>query len=146
VAGDVPDATGLTALELMREPMVLLPSGLGPMPDEDRPVDVITIEERSGTWGALGRRAAKSGVRPKVRVESFFAAARMAIAGFGHGLVPVGVCEALGLTPAQWRTLPRLARPIYLVARKTTLARPAVAAFTAGVRAEAESCAARWTT
>jgi DNA-binding transcriptional LysR family regulator len=136
VAGDVLDATGLTEVELLREPMVLLPSGLGVAPDEGASVDVITIEERSGTWGALGRRAAKSGVRATVRVESFFAAARMAMAGFGHGLVPVGVCEALGLAPEQWRVLPRLARPVSVVARKTTLARPAVAALVAAISAE----------
>ena len=46
-------------------------------------------------------------------------------AGFGHALVPVGIARAMGVSPQKFQVLDRsLTRPVSLVARTRTLARP----------------------
>lgn len=124
------DAPGLVSQEVFREPMVVVPCGLDPKSLKRGDTPVITIEERSGTWQAIGRRARQAGIVPARELECFFAAAQLAATGFGHGLVPLGVAVALRLPAGRYKVLgPELARPISLVARKSVLARPLVQAF-----------------
>lgn len=131
------DAPGLASEEVYRETMVLIPSGLDPKGLKRGDANVITIEERSGTWQAIGRRALQAGIRPVRELECFFAAAQLAVQGFGHGLVPEGVALALKLPRDKLKVLgPELARPISLVARRSVLARPLVEAFLQALRAE----------
>lgn len=119
----------LVARELAREPMVLIPHTDAPIAS----LRLITIEERSGTWAALAQPAARQGLVVTQRVESFFAAARLALEGYGHGLVPRGVARALGIRDGGMRAVRGLARPISLMARTTTLSRPGAEAFAAAM-------------
>jgi DNA-binding transcriptional LysR family regulator len=92
------------------------------------PTPVITIEPRSGTWESLARACKKLSIEPQMRLESFFAVAQLAAQGFGHGLVPLGVARALGVEESS-RLVAGLTRPVQVVGRATTLARPAVREF-----------------
>ena len=67
----------------------------------------------------------------KESLESFFSVAQMALAGFGHGLVPIGVARTLGAPAGQLIRLGRqgLNRPVRFVARKSMFSRPLVQRF-----------------
>ena len=56
---------------------------------------MITIENYSGAWRSFRDEVQKLRIRREVSLESFFSLAQMAIAGFGHGMVPVGVARTL---------------------------------------------------
>jgi hypothetical protein len=55
----------------------------------------------------------------------------MALAGWGHGLVPAGVAGTLGVGPADWIDLAQagLTRPVRFVARKSLFSQPLVQNF-----------------
>lgn len=122
----------LVSQVLLRESMVLVPSGLAPgFQWTAGPIPVLTIEPRSLTWGCLREQARALGLEPEQALESFFAVAQTALAGFGHGLIPLGVARALGIPDSSLvrPPPPGLTRPVTLIARRTTLARPAVKRF-----------------
>jgi molybdate transport repressor ModE-like protein len=137
VAGVVDLGRGLIEERLGDEPMVLIPSGLNNIarPSTARPVGVITIEERSGTWAALARRAKQAGIVPERRVETFFSAASMALAGYGHAFVPAGVTEALKVPVKRLVTWQdgKLSRPIAVVTRPAARERQKVNALIAAL-------------
>ena len=68
-------------------------------------------------------------------LESFFAVAQMAVSGFGHGLVPIGVARTLGVEDRHLiklggtETMPSLTRPVRFVARKSMFAQALVRSF-----------------
>lgn len=130
------DASGLASEELWQEPMALIPSRLDLKSLKRGETPVITIEARSGTWQAIGRRAAKLGIVPVRQLECFFAVAQLAVTGFGHGLVPLGVTETFGLPKNKLRIFApkELARPVTLVGRRSAMARPLVGAFVHSLR------------
>ncbi len=117
---------------LIKEPMVIIPSNLERFdwqPGDH--IQVLTTESVSETWKLIRARAEQLGLHPSATLESFFPVAQLALNGFGHGLVPLGVATALQI-PVD--TLIRLdddglSRPISLVARKSTFARPIVRQF-----------------
>lgn len=122
---------------LRLEPMVIIPSGLEPFRYEiGDPLEVITIESRSGAWASIEEDMRRLSIERIISLESFFSVAQMAIAGFGHGLVPQGVAVTLGLTRKQWITLggEGLNRPVRFVARKSMFSRPLVRDFYLAVR------------
>ena len=92
-----PDADSDLVSEVIRqEPMVIIPSGLGALKYKNGdPLDVMTIESRSGAWGSIEENMQRMNLNRVASLESFFAVAQMALAGFGHGLVPVGVARTL---------------------------------------------------
>ena len=57
--------------------------------------------------------------------------AQLALAGFGHGLVPAGVARTLGVPDDQvlWLADAGLTRPVRFVARKSTFAQALVRSF-----------------
>jgi DNA-binding transcriptional LysR family regulator len=117
---------------IRREPMVILPSGLSALayrPGE--PLDVITIESRSGAWQSIEDDMRRLNLNRRASLESFFAVAQMALAGWGHGLVPAGVAGTLGVGPADWIDLAQagLTRPVRFVARKSLFSQPLVQNF-----------------
>ncbi len=128
-----PDAESDLQSEIIRlEPMVILPSGLEPLEYRlGEPLDVITIESRSGAWRSIEDDMGRLHLHRSVSLESFFAVAQMALAGFGHGLVPEGVARTLGVEPHQWIVLKDagLNRPVRFVARKSMFSRPLVQNF-----------------
>ncbi|MEZ5558273.1 MAG: LysR family transcriptional regulator [Pseudomonadales bacterium] len=128
-----PDAdTDLQSEVIRMETMVILPSGLRPL--SYRPgdaLDVITIESRSGAWRSIEEDMRRLNLNRRVSLESFFSVAQMALAGFGHGLVPEGVARTLGVGNDQVISLTRegLHRPVRFVARKSMFSRPLVQSF-----------------
>ena len=119
--------------EIVRmEPMVIIPSGLEPLEyrvGED--LDVLTIESRSGAWASIEDDMRRLRLHRKASLESFFSAAQMALAGFGHGLVPIGVAHTLGAPRERLIELDRhgLNRPVRFVARKSMFSQPLVQSF-----------------
>jgi len=96
-------------------------------------VPLITIEPGSATWHAvepsLRRNAPDLLRRERVSVESFAAALQMVRAGFGDGLVPLGVAREAGVSKGQVRLVPGVSRRISLHSRKTVSLLPVVAAL-----------------
>ena len=136
------DTADLEVIPLLEEPMVLVPSRLKPLRLEG-PIPVITIETHSETWMCLRRRLKM--LEPHwpfslvvaQTVQSFTCIVQMARAGFGHGLVPLGVAESLGVDRRMLARFPApgLTRPVSLVARPSTLARPLIQHFLTSLRA-----------
>lgn len=131
IAGNADNSSSLRAIELLREPMVLIPKNLGRIPSKWNGVGIITIESRSGTWGAIERRCNDMGLIVERQLESFFAVVQMSRAGFGHGLVPLGACTALGINKKSVHifSTAKLSRPVCLVARPSVLAQSTPARF-----------------
>ena len=117
---------------LMHEEMVIIPSRLGPLkyPWEGQ-LPVITIESYSGAWRAFHREVEQLEIRRVVALESFFSVAQMAVAGFGHGMVPIGVARTLKIPARKLGFLGEhgLSRPVRFVARKSTYSIPLVQTF-----------------
>lgn len=133
-----PAAKELVQHPIVDEPIVLVHAS-GAV--RDRPL--ITIEPTSATWRAihplLRARHARLLAGPLVFVESFGAVLQMARAGFGDGLLPLGLAAEAGLARSSYRELAGVARRIALVARKTVHQLAGFAAF----RDELASAAAR---
>lgn len=124
--------TDLVSEVIRREPMVIIPSGLEPI--SYKPGDalnVITIESRSGAWASIEDDMVRLNLQREVSLESFFSVAQMALAGFGHGLVPRGVARTLGVKDADVYPLAEhgLTRPVRFVARKSMFAQELVRSF-----------------
>jgi len=132
-----PDAdTDLVSEVIREEPMVILPSGLvGFEYQAGQPLDVITIESRSGAWASIEEAMQRLNLHRVVSLESFFSVAQMAIAGFGHGLVPAGVARTLGVETHDMIALDQsgLTRPVRFVARKSMFAQDLVRSFYAAL-------------
>lgn len=124
--------TDLQSEVLTQEPMVIIPSGLEPITfPRQGELGVITIEDYSGAWRSFRDEVRRLRIKREVSLESFFSVAQMAIAGFGHGLVPIGVAKTLKIPPTTLINLGKkgLFRPVRFVARKSTWSLPAVANF-----------------
>jgi len=114
------------------EPMVIIPSGLQALDyTPGDPLGVITIESRSGAWASIEDDMRRLNLQRETSLESFFAVGQMAIAGFGHGLVPAGVAETLHVKNSTLLVpdAASLVRPVRFVARKSMFSRPLVQAF-----------------
>ena len=124
------------------EPMVIVPAALKPMRyrvgDE---LEVITIESRSGAWRSIEDDMRRLKLRRSTSLESFFSVAQMALSGFGHGLVPLGVARTLGVPEKKLIHLGDhgLNRPVRFVARKSMFSRPLIQSFYEAVVAGARS-------
>ena len=111
------------------EEMVIIPSKLELFDYQlGDPLDVITIESRSGAWASIEERMTQMQITRTASLESFFAAAQMSIAGFGHGLVPYGVARTLNIPDDLIIKLGEsgLYRPVRFVARKSMYSRPLI--------------------
>ncbi|MEZ5549843.1 MAG: LysR family transcriptional regulator [Pseudomonadales bacterium] len=128
-----PDSdTDLQSEVIRLEPMVILPAELTPLEYRiGEPLDVITIESRSGAWQSIEDDMRRLNLNRQVSLESFFAVAQMALAGFGHGLVPAGVARTLGVKESSWIDLrdAGVNRPVRFVARKSMFSQPLVQNF-----------------
>jgi DNA-binding transcriptional LysR family regulator len=120
------------------EPMVIVPSTLAPLALRRGTVlDVLSIESASATARALApglaalSRTRGLRLRAQPSAGSYACLVQMARAGLGHSLVPVGIARAMGVPEAALLQVPApgLSRPVWLAARKTSLARPLVHAF-----------------
>ena len=133
--------TDLQSELVKTEPMVIIPSGLKKFEYSDQEeLGVITIEDYSGAWRSFKKDVKKLRIRREVPLESFFSVAQMAIAGFGHGLVPMGVAQTLNVPASCLINLGEkgLNRPVRFVARKTTWSVPIVARFYNSLKEKAQ--------
>ena len=124
------------------EPMVIIPSRRTALRYKlGEPLDVITIESRSGAWASIEEDMRRLSITRSASLESFFSVAQMAIAGFGHGLVPEGVARTLGIDAREYIPLggEGLNRPVRFVARKSMFSRPLVQSFYQSVRELADA-------
>jgi DNA-binding transcriptional LysR family regulator len=121
----------LVARVLVDEPMVLVSSALSPKLDRGLPL--ITIEPTSATWRAIHPQLRLRHERllsgALVFVESFGAVVQMTRAGFGNGLVPLGLARDARLPPRSLRPLGGVARRVSLLSRKSTSQQPAFVAL-----------------
>jgi DNA-binding transcriptional LysR family regulator len=124
-------ARDLVQHALALEPMVMVHAELAPRLARRAPL--ITIESTSATW-----RAILPALRDKhpalltaqlVFVESFGAVVQMVRAGFGNGLVPLGLALDLKLPRAGYKRLPGVSRSVALYSRKTVHEQPAYVAL-----------------
>jgi DNA-binding transcriptional LysR family regulator len=125
---------------LVTEPMALVHSGLGARADRRRPL--ISIESTSATWRAvepllrthhpelLGGRL--------VPVESFGAVLQMVKAGFGDGIVPLGLVTEMGLPKGTYGELQGVERNVVLLTRKTVDQLESFRAMREGLQAAAK--------
>ena len=117
---------------LIEEPMVIVPSNLRRIDwKPGQHLNVMTTEPASETWKLIKSRAEQLCIYPERTLESFFPVAQLARYGFGHGLVPLGVATTLRIPHISLTSLAEhdVHRPISLVARKSTFARPVVKEF-----------------
>jgi len=131
---------------LVDEPLVLLHAELAKRPARGAPL--ITIEPSSATWRdvvpRLRERHAALLAAPMLHVESFAAAAQMTRAGFGNGIVPLGLARDLRLPRGAYRPLAGISRHVALVTRKTVHELPAFVALRDALTGAALSAASAW--
>jgi DNA-binding transcriptional LysR family regulator len=114
-------ARDLVQHPVIDEPLVLVLSGLEPK--WDRSLSLITIEQTSATWRAvrplLEAHHPALLARELVYVESFGAVLQMVKAGFGNGVLPLGLAMDMKIPRRSMRPLPRVVRRIALFTRKS---------------------------
>ncbi len=124
-------AKDLVQHPLIEEPLVFIHSGLAARPARRAPL--VTIEPTSATWRAVAPKlqAAHPALLavPLVFVESFGAVVQMARAGFGNGILPLGLALDLHLKRSSYRLLPGVARRVALFSRKTVHSLPGFVTF-----------------
>lgn len=148
VAGQSERGVGLFAEHVLDEELVLLGLPPGSLRKRAKPISVLSIERSSGTHRALEPqlrvlRARGLDLAIDRELQSYAAIVQLARAGLGPALVPLPLARALGTGPAELVRLPKpgLFRPVVLVARKSTWARPLVARFAAALRESAQRSA-----
>jgi DNA-binding transcriptional LysR family regulator len=118
---DLPAARDLIHYPVIDEPLVLVNSGCGAKTARDRPL--ISIEPSSATWSAIEPQIRQHHpqllARTLVPVETFSATVQMVKAGFGDGLVPLGLVIAMDLDRRCYREIRGVRRHIALLTRKT---------------------------
>ena len=141
LCAEMPASRDLVRVPVVEEPMVLVACGTRRREATDLPL--ITIEAGSATWKAVepALRKWEGGLyrRARVTVESFAAALQMVRAGFGDGLVPLGVARAAGVSRDRYRTLGEVSRRVTLYSRKTVSHLPQVVRLGARLAARARA-------
>lgn len=121
LASDVPAHKDLICYPLIAEPMVLVRSAARSARASDTPL--ITIEPTSMSWRAIEPllRAAHPDLlaRRRLTVETFSAAVQMVKAGFGDGLVPLGLAREMKVGGQAMRSLKGVHRRVTVLTRKT---------------------------
>ena len=142
-AGEPGETPELKSENILNEPMAIVPAGLRPLELKDT-IPVLTIEPHASTWRYLERRlrahAHRWGFRIVVErtLQSFACITQIAKSGLAHGLVPLGIAKSLGIDESDLIRFPEpgLTRPISLVGRSRTWARPIVRDFHASLSKE----------
>jgi DNA-binding transcriptional LysR family regulator len=118
---DLPGARDLIHYPVIDEPLVLVNSGLTARAVRNQPL--ISIEPSSATWREIEPQIREHQpqlfARPFVPVETFSATVQMVKAGFGDGLVPLGLAIEMDLDQRCYRVIRGVSRHIALITRKT---------------------------
>lgn len=138
VQGEATIAPDLTALPVFKQRIVIVPSGLKKIAfPKSGTLKVIAMEPHTEAWSFIqsGLRAGSprwgASIEAETTLQSFSAIAEMARAGFGHGVVPLGVARALGIPEKQLLHFPSpgVFVPVSLIGRRSTLGRNLVQSF-----------------
>jgi DNA-binding transcriptional LysR family regulator len=117
---DLPQTKDLIHYPMFDEPMVLIRAAHSKQTPRERAL--ICIEPSSATWRAIEPLLAREHPallkRVLIPVETFSATVQMVRAGFGDGLVPLGLARTLGVDARGYREVPGVTRRISLVTRK----------------------------
>jgi DNA-binding transcriptional LysR family regulator len=120
ISTDLPATRDLIHYPLFDEPMVILRSQMSAKASASLPL--ISIEPNSATWRAIEpliqAHHPQLLARAFIPVETFSATVQMVKAGFGDGLVPLGLALELDLDRRAYRELRGVKRRISLVTRK----------------------------
>jgi DNA-binding transcriptional LysR family regulator len=122
---DLPAAKDLIHYPVIDEPLVLVHSALSRQTGShaDRNLPLISIEPSSATWSAIEPQIRELHPhlleRPLIPVETFSATIQMVKAGFGDGLVPLGMAVEMSLSRRCYREIRGVRRHISLITRKT---------------------------
>ncbi len=138
VQGDSKTSSDLTSLFVSEQELVIIPSGLktfrfprkGSLP-------IMSVDKHSEAGHAIERGLKRFQSESEVKFvqersyQSFAVVARLALAGFGHGLVPFEVAKGLGVKESKVVRFPKspIKIPIQIIGRPTTLSRPLVRKF-----------------
>lgn len=135
------DAADLVHHRVVDEPMVLVRASGAQR--ASRPAPLIAIESSAASWKAIEPllRAHHRNLlgRTLIAVESFGAALQMVRAGFGDGLIPLGLALESRIEARCYRRLAGVARPVALLARKTVNGLPGFVRLREGLREAAEA-------
>ncbi len=138
VQGKSEIAADLHARLVAEQTMVIVPAGLKRFSFPKKgAVEVLGMADHTEAWKFIQRgfRSAQADwgftLKRAATLESFAAITEMSRAGFGNGIVPLGVARALGVPRGKLVFFPRpgLRVPVSLVGRQSTLARPLVQKF-----------------
>ena len=122
---DLPATKDLIHYPVIDEPLVLIHSGFSRAAHRRavRNQPLISIEPSSATWRAIEPQIRERHPhlleRPLIPVETFSATVQMVKAGFGDGLVPLGIAIEMNLDKRCYREIPGVRRHISLITRKT---------------------------
>lgn len=128
----------LSAKFLTKEEFIIVPSKLKPFRfPTNKALSLLTVESHSETWSVMERKLRRGSKKwqiefePFNKMQNFMSVTQLARAGFGHGLVPIGVALALGIPKKKLVHFPDggLYLPVSLVGRGTTLKRSIVTQF-----------------
>ena len=120
------------------EPMVIIPKSLKPFRIcKNQAIPLLSCELTDSTWASITQRVKRyekrTGIKLKVEqtIQTFSAVAKLAEAGFGHGIVPMGVANTFGFSEKEILKFPYggISRPISIVGRRSTIAKPIVQNF-----------------
>ena len=136
---DAPNQKDLIHYPVISEPMVLITPGRRRAKAAATPL--ITIEPTSMTWRAIEPLVRMHEphllARPRLPVETFSAAIQMVKAGFGDGLVPLGLAREMKLPASAVRRLKHVDRHVTLLTRKTVNQAESFKALRAAITAAA---------
>ena len=122
---DLPAAKDLIHYPVIDEPLVLVHSALSRHADRhaERNQPLISIEPGSATWSAIEPQIRELHPhllkRRLIPVETFSATIQMVKAGFGDGLVPLGMAIEMNLDKRCYGEISAVRRHISLITRKT---------------------------
>lgn len=126
----------LVFTKIAEEPLWILPSRLKTLAISEIK-EILCIDSFSSTYKALKHEIAQNKWVTRMELESFNAIAQMAIAGFGHGLIPISTAISLGIpTKKLLQPKQKLSRPIYFICSKKEFASPETESFLNALKQE----------
>ncbi len=122
-SGKIHNPRSLISESLTSEELVLVADS--PRRFQANAKDILSIEKTSATWKSIQNDIRRRNLTPIREIESFFSIGQLSKAGYGVGLIPIGVAEALGIKKSCIQHLkPKLFRPVQIVFKKSKLERP----------------------
>ncbi len=124
-SGKISNPRSVLSETLAPEELVLVANSPKKFQSKVKNLDILSIERSSATWKSVQNEVKKRGLNPIKEVESFFSIGQLSKAGYGIGLVPVGVADTLGVkSNCRYHLRPKLFRPTQIVYKKSKLERP----------------------